>query len=110
MVAVFYDYRYIMCACIALDGSDDDKLFCFRENPRGIELLHSARPAPESPSSDDGASGVADDQLGLEMSVYDEGAAADGPREEDEENEMYIDDDSDESDDGGGDIEDDNDA
>lgn len=108
MVTVLYDY--IMCACIALDGSDDDKLFCFRDNPHGIELLRSARPAPESASSDDGANGVADDQIGLEMSVYDEGAAADGPTEEDEENEPYLDDDSDESDDDGGDIEDDNDA
>ncbi len=83
----------------ALDGSDDDKLFCFRENRRGIQLLRSARPPPKSVSTDDSSDEVANDEVDLDMSVYDEGAAVGETALEDEENEPFIDeDDSDESD------------
>jgi len=35
-----------ICHSAAVDGSDDKKLFCFRDNLRGIELLRSQHPHP----------------------------------------------------------------
>jgi len=35
-----------ICHSAAVDGSDDNKLFCFSDNIRGIELLRSQHPHP----------------------------------------------------------------
>jgi hypothetical protein len=90
---------------IALDGTDDDRLFCFNENNAGRRLLQSQRPAcsvveADGSLSSSSTSAADDADMELEMTV-------ERITEEDEENEPFIDDsDSDDESDECDDIED----
>jgi len=83
-----------MSDVVALDGSDDGKLYCFKHNPAGLRQLQSKRLQQVANMVEQSSSSVAvsdDNDLELDMSVDDI------EEEEDEDIEPLVD--SDDSDD-----------